>query len=345
MRKLASIQKILKLEPIENADLIEKATVLGWNLVVKKGEFQVGEQCIYCEIDSLLPERHEYEFLRPRGFRIKTAKLRGQISQGICFPMSVLDGLLPDEERMLLEEGTEVTDELGIKKYELPIPASMSGAIKGAFPGFIPKTDEIRIQSVPEVLDEFRGTSFYITEKVDGCSMTAFIRDGFFGVCSRNLELLEDEKSVFWRISRKTELENNLRKLAELTGMTNIAIQGEIIGPGIQGNKYKLAELEFRPFNLFDIDGYKYIPFDKLKDMIKSLGLEMVPVLDENFVLNHSVEELVESAKGNSLINPSVKREGLVFGSIDNVGGFEGLSEGRISFKAISNDFLLKFDE
>jgi len=116
LRKLASIQKIRALTPIEGADAIEMATVLGWQLVVKKGEFQAGGLCVYCEIDSILPARPEFEFLKPRGMRIKTIRLRGQISQGICFPLSILPEGSP------IEEGADVTEILGIAKWEMPIP-------------------------------------------------------------------------------------------------------------------------------------------------------------------------------------------------------------------------------
>ena len=148
MRKLASIQKIKNIEPIEGADLIEKATVLGWQLVVKKDDFEIGDYCVYCEIDSILPEKPEFEFLRPRHFRIKTIKMKGQISQGITFPLSII----PNYQDLNVEEGTDVTDIMGVAKYEPPISINMKGQVKGGFPGFIPKTDETRIQSVPDIL-------------------------------------------------------------------------------------------------------------------------------------------------------------------------------------------------
>ena len=139
MRKLASIQRIKALEPIPDADSIEKATVLGWQLVVKKGEFQVGDLCVYCEVDCLLPDRPEFEFLKNRGSRIRTIRLRGQVSQGICFPLSILPAGTP------IEEDLEVTELLDIVKFEPPIPACLAGIQKGEFPSFIPKTDETRV--------------------------------------------------------------------------------------------------------------------------------------------------------------------------------------------------------
>jgi RNA ligase (TIGR02306 family) len=171
MRKLASIQLIRSLEVIEGADAIEKASVLGWQLVVKKGEFQVGDLCVYCEIDSVMPERPEFEFLKPRGMRIKTIRLREQVSQGICFPLSILpDGIA-------LEENTDCTDILRITKYEPPIPACLSGVVKGKFPSFIPKTDETRVQVLQQLLSKYRGEKCYISEKLDGSSATFYINN------------------------------------------------------------------------------------------------------------------------------------------------------------------------
>jgi RNA ligase (TIGR02306 family) len=196
MRKLASIQTIAAAEPIPNADAIERLRILGWSVVGKRGEFRPGENVVYCEIDSLLPESPEFEFLRKSsfkaaiieggqtlqraGFRIRTVKLRGQVSQGICFPPSILPPGTPTEV------GTDVTDALGIIKYEPPVPAGMGGRVKGGFPAFLPKTDETRIQVLEALLTRYRGLPFFMTEKLDGTSFTAFLRNGEFGLCSRN---------------------------------------------------------------------------------------------------------------------------------------------------------------
>lgn len=162
MRKLASIQRIKSIEPIANADAIMKATVLGWQLVIKKGEFKPGDLCIYVEIDSILPDRLEFEFLRNKNFRIRTIKLRGQVSQGICFPLHILPN------NIQVDEGVDVTDVLNIVKYEPPVPVNMQGVMKGPFPSFIPKTDETRVQVLQELLNTHRGSLCYITEKLDG---------------------------------------------------------------------------------------------------------------------------------------------------------------------------------
>ena len=222
MRKLASIQTVNAVEPIPNADAIEKIRVLGWWVVVKKGEHQPGDKLVYCEIDSLLPERPEFEFLRtssfkpaqtdaagavtlPAGFRIKTVRLRGQVSQGICFPLSILPPGAPTEE------GADVTGLLGVLKWEPPLPVGMGGKVKGPFPGFLPKTDETRVQVLESVLERNRGRTFYVTEKLDGTSFTAFLREGQFGICSRNLWMDEaDESNVLVRVAKGLKLEEKL---------------------------------------------------------------------------------------------------------------------------------------
>lgn len=90
MRTLASIKTISDILPIESKDRIVLAMVDGWSVIVKKDEFHIGDSCVYVEIDSVLPEKPEFEFLRSKNFRIKTMKMAGVISQGICFPLSIL---------------------------------------------------------------------------------------------------------------------------------------------------------------------------------------------------------------------------------------------------------------
>lgn len=329
MRKLASIQKIKNLEPIAGADAIEKATVLGWQLVVKKGEFNVGDLCVYCEIDSLLPDRPEFEFLKPRGMRIRTVRLRGQISQGICFPLSVLP------EDIDIQEDTDVTETLEVGKYEPPIPTSLLGVAKGMFPGFIPKTDETRVQVLQAVLDKYKNEICYVTEKLDGSSVTYYWKDGEFGVCSRNLELLESAENPLWKVARALQIEE---KLKSLNG--NFALQGEIIGEGIQGNLYKLKGQTVRFFNLFDIDKYQFIGFEAFMETMAQLDLSTVPVLETDFPLSNDINWLVEKAKAKSVLNPDVWREGIVIRPVIE----KNDAMGRVSFKAINPEFLLKYD-
>ncbi len=326
-RKLASIQKVLSVEPIENADAIEKITVLGWHCVAKKGEFKVGDNCIYCEVDSVLPEKPEFEFLKDRHYRIRTIKLRGQVSQGICFPLSTvnINGC---------KEGDDVTDIMGIIKYEQPIPVNLMGLIAGNFPAFIPKTDEIRIQSVPEVLVRHKGTPCYFTEKVDGCSYTTWIYNDEFGVASRNMRYKITEDSIWGMMATKFKLEEKLKSLHR-----NIALQGELLGK-VQGNKYQLKSETIKWFNAYDIDKQTYLTFDELLEITLMLGFETVPFLG-TFKLDHTVDQLVEMAKGKSML-ANVHREGIVIRSVKES---LDIDLGRMSFKVINPDFLLKFEE
>jgi RNA ligase (TIGR02306 family) len=352
MRKLASIQTVTSIEPIPNADAIERFRVLGWWIVGKKGEVRVGDRIVYCEIDSLLPERTEFEFLRSNcfkpalldgdtvlqraGFRIKTIKLRGQVSQGICFPLAIL----PQDRSY--EVGDDVTDLLGIIKYEPPAPAGMSGMVKGPFPGFLPKTDETRVQVLEHVLQQYRGQTFFITEKLDGTSFTAFLRDDQFGLCSRNLWLDEtDSSNLFVRLAQTLNLPEKLRRIRDNFGFQP-AIQGEVIGPGIQKNKYGLGHVDLRVFSLIDIDQYSLVDREIMLSAMEQAGLTSVPQLGE-IVLGHTIDELVEMAIGRSQLNANAHREGLVFRPAQEV--HEATLGGRLSFKVINPQFLLKYDE
>jgi RNA ligase (TIGR02306 family) len=338
MRKLASIQKIVALESIQDADAIEKATVLGWQLVVKKGEFKVGDLCVYCEIDSLFPDKPEFEFLKPRGMRIRTIRLRCQISQGICFPLSILP------ENIEITEDIDCTEILGIVKYEPPIPACLNGTMKGNFPSFIPKTDETRVQVLQKLLDVCVNEECNITEKLDGSSVTYYLKDGEFGVCSRNLELLYDENNSLWKVALDLEIEN---KLKSLNG--NYALQGELIGEGIQGNKYRLKGQTVYFFNLFNIDKYEYESCEMLETALMQMDLKMVPILSNGYVLSNKIDTLVEMSKIKSTLNKDVWAEGIIIRPIHSKKHTQLstnlLNSGRVSFKVINPEFLIKHGE
>ena len=334
-RKLASIRVIGDIQPIEGADMIELAIVDGWKVVVAKNVgHKVGDMVIYCEIDSFLPIRDEFEFLRKtsykkmsdgtEGFRLKTIKMRGQVSQGLILPMSVVEYTNVD-----FEVGMDVTNLLGISKYEPPIPAELSGKVKGNFPSFLRKTDEERVQNLTKEYEEYKssGRKFYVTEKLDGTSATFYYKDGVFGVCSRNLELLETEGNTFWKVARELDLENKMRDFG-----VNISLQGELIGEGIQGNPYKIKGQTVKFFNLFDIDLHVYQSLAHLGRALGIMGLKMVPIVDEFFNLPETMEELLKYAEDKSILNSNFDREGVVIRSNDRT----------ISFKVISNKFLLK---
>ena len=346
-RKLASIQKIVSLAPIENADQIDVCTVLGWHVVVKKGECSVGQLVCLFEIDSVLPiDKQEFSFLAKTKGRIKTIKLRGQVSQGLVVPLDQIKFV----DLKNLEEDTDITDLLGVVKYEIPeheIAANLRGKVKGNFPGFLRKTDEIRIQAVPGVLLRHKGKRFYYSEKLDGSSCTVYLKSDFrlsedvFGVCSRNLDICRDAdfggdiKNAFWKTVVALDIESKMRSLGR-----NLAFQGELIGPGVQKNKYGLTELDIRFFNVFDIDGQYFLNFDEFVKTIEGIGLKTVPILGQ-IDLDHTVDQLVEMSKANSVL-ANVKREGIIFRPI-----IEDTDQkiGRLSFKVINPEFLLKYNE
>lgn len=325
MRKLASIQKIESLSPIEGSDNIEVAQVLGWYLVVKKGEFSVGDLAVYCEIDSVMPNRPAFEFLKPRGMRIRTVRLRGQISQGICFPLSIL----PDGFN--IELGADCTEVLGITKYEPPMPACLGGDVKGNFPSFIPKTDEPRVQGLKGLLEKEAGRKCYVTEKLDGSSVTYYIKDGVFGVCSRNLELKETEGNTYWKVAREMDIESKIRKLER-----NIAFQGELIGEGIQKNKLKINGHTVMFFSVFDIDNQRYFDPVMTESFIRAIGLSMVPVLSRNYELSSDIDELVKMATKMSVICPETWAEGVVIRPLS-----KWPNNDSFSFKVINPEFLI----
>lgn len=333
-RKLASVVKVLDIQPIAGADAIEVATVKGWKVVVKKSEYKVGDLAVYYEIDSFLPITPQFEFLRKssykkmndkEGFRLKTIKLKGQLSQGLLTPIP--KGLL-----VPAQEGDDLTELLGIIKYEPPIPAELAGEIKGAFPSFIPKTDEVRIQNFEsEVGIPIANERVYITEKIDGTSFTCYVNNGEFGVCGRNWELKETEGNSLWRMANKLNLREKLLSLKR-----NIAFQGELFGSGINGNWYKLNDHQLMFFTGYDIDNQKRMPFNELLNIFEELELSSVPVIDYVTTIPDGtqaeiVEYMLMYAESNSHINEAVENEGIVVRGLEK----------EFSFKAISNKWLL----
>lgn len=327
MRKLVSVRRIDSIAPIVGADAIECAQVGGWKVVVKKGEFSEGQLAMYFEIDSWIPEnvapflcKDKREFNGIPGARLRTIRLRGQISQGLLLPLG--------KAFAHCEEDEDITEDMGVQKWEAPVSAQLSGQVRGNFPSFIKKTDQERIQNLKNELASWsNATAWEVTEKLDGSSMTVYLRDGEFGVCSRNLDLKPDEKNSFWSMAVMLGLEAKMRDLG-----ANVAIQGELIGPGIQGNKYNLAEHQFRVFDVFDINSFSYYDSTRRDEACTALGLMHCPVVNEDYVIQGTMDELLSSAEGFSELNGTTQREGLVFKCISNP---------DVSFKAISNKFLL----
>lgn len=339
MRKLASIQKIKYVKPIEGADNIETVGILGWECVSERGEFKTDDLCVYFEIDSLLPEIPEFEFLRKscwnetfKKFRLKTIKLKKKISQGLVLPTSVFPKLAG------LNIGTDVTELLGIEKYEPPIPSAIVGDAR-RFVWPISKTDEIRVQLDDEYkfIETLSGQPYYISLKLDGTSSTFLIdpKDEIFHACGRNFSYKRSEDHSFWKIAERYNIEQGLRDLWE-TGH-RIAIQGEIVGPGIQKNPLGLTNPDLYVFNVVDIRTNKRLCLDQSLIVVERLGLKFVPVLEKDSRFGYTKDDLLERARGKynthfSSAKPQTEREGIVIRSLC----------GEISFKAINNDFLLK---
>lgn len=339
MRKLASIQTIKFVKPIPDADSIETVGVLGWECVSKKGEFKEGDKCVYFEIDSLLPEMPEFEFLRKscwnnklNKFRLKTIRLRRQISQGLALPLSVFPDLFD------YPIGIDLTELLGVKKYDPPIPAEITGDAR-SFSWPINKTDEIRVQSNDEYqfIEKLTNKPYYISLKLDGTSSTFLIdpKTDEYHVCGRNYSYKNKPSHSFWQINEKYNLEAGLRNL--WSQGTRVAIQGECCGPGIQQNKLGLSSFDLYVFNVVNVDTNQKLKLEETLSVVDKLGLKFVPILEHGENFSYNMTELLEKAKGKYYdhfpsANPSQEREGIVIRSIC----------GQISFKAINNEFLLK---
>ena len=364
-RKLARIETVDAIVPIEGADAIEVAKVGGWQVVVKKGEFTQGSRAVWFEIDSFLPDRPQFEFLRERcfkvmegrgGFKLRTIKLRKTLSQGLLLPIMEFrnyefNNSLKYEYFERFESGKDVTGLLGVVLWEPPLPPRLAGNAKGGFPAHTPKTDEERIQNLKgKDLEPLLDLYYEETLKLDGSSMTSYLTapaldpDGgpaVFGVCSRNLDLKEDEGNSFWAAARKFKIEERMRA-AELFGYS---LQGELMGPGIQGNKEGFESLEFFLFRIWDHYNKWELPAHDRLSLLKLLNtycpeappIQHVPIVNPKIQLFREIgdcEKILEYVKG-----PSLKykhREGSVFKALSHD------AAGHVHhFKAINNDFLL----
>ena len=367
-RKLLRVVKIDDVVEHGNADSLEIAVVGGWQVCVKKDQFKAGDVAMYAEVDALLPLDHpEFAFLEGRSqytvdgknySRVKTIKLRKQLSQGILFDYFGTAGV--DED---------LTSLYGVIKYEAvpePVPGSSFGNMKKsrAFPSFIRKTDQERVQNIVNAFNAAvaTGEEFEISVKLDGSSFTAYIKDGKVGVCSRNIELqLEPEVWSFWKqlkvfvsevkkhgfkcakwkkgvqpeanaftaLFNELELEQKLKAIKEHCGW-NLAIQGEMVGPSIQGNFEGVDKNRLFVYSVFDIDAQKYVLPETAYAIVKRMGLEYVPVISYRATLPNTIAEVLAMADGPSALGGKY-REGTVWKSLDR----------DFSFKVISNEYLI----
>ena len=331
MRSLVTIQKVKSISAIPDSDFLELAHVMGWQCVAKKGEFKAGDLGVYYEVDSFLPLDDRYEFLRNssyrenadngKGFRIRTVKMRGQLSQGLLLPLEKFPELAG------CGEGADVTDKLNVKKWYIPETATAGGTIIGERPHGIPASDEIRIQSALELLDQLKGKPYYITTKMDGTSGIVYYIDGKIGCCSRNKEIKDEETALYWAPVYTYGLKEKLGSLGK-----NLVLTGEICGPGIQKNKLRLTALAWYIFDVKDWVAGKYLPYDEAVKLCAELGVPIVPLEERGEQFDYSLETLLEKAKGKY---PSgLDKEGIVVR--------DSLAPKVVSFKVLNNDALLK---
>ena len=264
MRKMASIQIIREITPIEGADAIELSYVNGWSAVTTKGQFKVDQYVVFCEIDSWMPHeiapflskgKEPREYLGVKGERLRSQKLRGTLSQGLILPLNIL----PTGS---YTEGEDVSEKIGIIKYEPPVPAQLAGQVKGNFPSLVTKTDEERVQNI-QGLDNHLDKVFVETEKLHGTSVSFVLNEkGELEVCSRNLSLKEDENNLYWKLAKKNNalaMLNSVKSYYEAKGVSvvTVAIQGEGVGQGVQkGWEYGIQVPEFFMFTI-QVNGVK----------------------------------------------------------------------------------------
>lgn len=349
MRKMASIQKIREILPHNNADALEIAMVNDWQVVVKKGEFTKDQLVVYFEIDSWISheiapflskgkEPREYEGVK--GERLRTAKLRGEISQGLVLPVEVgIGGFLyvkGENGVEVIQEGDDVSEILNVKKWEPIIPACLRGRVKGNFPIEIPKTDQERIQNLSKYFDRIKEQEWEVTEKLHGSSCTFYLdKDNSFHVCSRNLDLDYEENNAYW----KAAILYNVESMMKSNKMQGYAVQGELIGEGINGNQYGIKGIDFFVFDVFNANEKRYLNPHERYIIVRNLKLKHVPVINVNAVINcDTIQELLILVEGRkSYLNDS-NMEGYVFKTKSEVSDNRDVS----SFKVISNSWLLK---
>lgn len=357
-RRLATVRRIDEVNPIPGSDFLETVRMDGWVSVVPKADnHQVGDLVIFVESDGFLPLYPEFHFLEKSslrkmitpegsrtGYRLRTIKLRGQISEGLVIPLDKPSPVgevennpwyINIESQKIFEpvfEGDEVTNLLGIIKWELPVHASLAGKVRGNFPSFLKKTDSERIENfIKDFNRNYRDHTWEVTTKLDGSSFTAYIKDGEFGVCSRNLDLAESEGNSFWIAARKNNLEEKMREVSATFG--DFAIQAEMCGVGIQSNSEGLSSIDIFVFDIYNIEKRTKIGSVERIHLTKKLGLNHVPFHGLHKFNFQTAKEFTDYAEGPSL--NAKQREGLVFKSVEDP---------NVNFKAISKSWLLSND-
>lgn len=372
MRKLTTIRKIDNILPIPNCDNIALAIIGGWSVIIKKSEFSIGDPCVFFEIDSFLPLEPRYEFLKKttkfnglEGYRLKTMKMKGVLSQGLALPLSMFPELKLDTQKAI-DDNTDFSETLGVVKYDLEQFCGTNNVAKtekpGKFPSFIPKTDQPRIQNLSHLFATNTDMEFEETLKLDGSSMTCYkikttptllqrflsffgrkLPTTKFGVCSRNVDLLPTanttitfdnsgttsvyDQSNYWKVAIAQNLESKLP--------VGYAIQGELIGPSIQANHEKVSDLDYFIFDVYDITNSRYLLPTERQEFCSKYNLQHIPITNHNAKpLTQTLEALLQYVDTESM-NPGTISEGRVYKSLTT----------PLSFKVINNRYLLKSEQ
>ena len=346
MRKLASIQVVWDVQPIENAEKIVQISVEGWKCVANKGQFKKGDLCVYFEIDSFLPVRPEFEFLRKssykntnimgEGFKLRTQKFMGVLSQGLALPVNTFP------EITNISVGQDVTELLGIKKWEIEEKATTGGNVIGTLPYDVPHTDEIRCQVFDEYKEAFAGLEYYISTKMDGSSHSLSIDNDGFHVCGHNYEYKDDGSSSFYEFIKKMQYENAMKHVVEVYGMDTLTVQGEFCAPGIQKNPVRLKSPEWYVFTIRE--NGKRVGLQRMQELCDALGMPAVPIeeIDTDLPSKYpTVDALLERADGNYATGG--RKEGIVIRPTEPV--YNETIGGPLSMKVVSNKYLLKKSE
>jgi RNA ligase (TIGR02306 family) len=283
MSKLASVERVKSISPHPNADRLEIAHVLGYTCIVPKDKYTAGELIVLIQPDTVLPDKDWAEFYKKISKnRVKATKLRGYWSYGIIESLNIIPWAHPDN----MFEGHEVSEDLGVIKYETPHPTELNA--KGFIPYSIPKTDEERWQNVD--IDSLLGESVDVTLKVDGQSFTTLYKDGYFGVCGHSLEYKLDCHNNYTAHVKRYKLEEKLSSYCE-KHQVNIALRGESYGKGIQSNgnnpHSKLNNgLSFFSVYLIDVNRYAYSnDVHSVENVCNELNLPLVPIIESKVPL------------------------------------------------------------
>jgi len=332
-RVMAYVATIEEKKAIEGADLIEAYRVGGWWVVDKKDTYFVGDKAVYCEADSWIPHslapflskgKEPREFNGVKGEKLKSVRLKKQISQGLLLPLSVL----PDYPNPQFE-GDPVDSILGIQLWEAPIPACLAGQMRGNFPSSIPKTSAERVQNLNRSIEQWKeaGYTFTVMEKADGSSTSFFLDVDDFHVCSRNWSLKDEGENTYWNMAKKYSIQEKMIA----NNMQGLAIQGESIGNSINGNLYEMQNQDLLVFSIYDTKTSSYLPTMEAKKIADKLELKFVPIIGQCNDLP-TIDRMLNLAEFKSNLNHSVNAEGHVYRCNEDP---------NICFKAISNLYLL----